>query len=223
MTNDEQTVDEYAPATNHTNETESNATGSALKSYKFVGVIDIILHPIYQVPCPYMRLFDIYGQPVTESMIQVLTSSWESSMQSRSTEPNNHPSSSLYGSDNVPVHCDDDISHVAIGDTNFIYEEHPYSQSPCLCLHVCGVGERLGLIESIVTGLPATLDSRKFEKRNSDVNSKYQNKEVDSVNRKEIGSSAPDLYFLNWMMLVAPKIGFQVTSSFYKNASASLR
>jgi hypothetical protein len=39
---------------------------------RYNGCIDIILHPIYQVPSPYIHLFDSNGQPASTSLIQSL-------------------------------------------------------------------------------------------------------------------------------------------------------
>jgi Autophagocytosis associated protein, active-site domain len=226
LTNDEQTVDEYIPTTNSKTNTDGNPSVENPTPIKFRGLIDIILHPIYRVPCPYVRLFDANGQPTSEDAIQMLTSSQRNTSHSRGSLDKPHNSSSS-ASDKVPSPnpFEDGISHLEVnaGDCKFTYEEHPYLHTPCLCLHVCGVGDRLGLIDSMATQAPLTMGPKFLDGITSESGSNHHGmEEVDGSGSKGEVSNA-DLYFLNWFMLVARKIGFQVTASFYQNASDSLR
>jgi Autophagocytosis associated protein, active-site domain len=220
LTNDEQTVDEYIPTKNFKTNIDGNPSVENPKQVKFGGLIDIILHPIYQVPCPYVRLFDANGQPASDDAIQMLTSSERNTSHLCGSLEKPHSSSSI-ASDKVPS----PISQFGVDadDSKFTYEEHPYLQTPCLCLHVCGVGDRLGLIDSIVNQAPLPMGPKHSDGKKSETDSNCHGMEAgDSVGSNGRMSNA-DLYFLNWFMLVAHKIGFQVTASFYQNASDLLR
>lgn len=224
LTNDEQTVDEYIPATSCKIDRDEKTLGASSRPTKFGGFIDIILHPIYQVPCPYVRLFDGNGQPASDDAIQMLIYSQRNTRQSCNRVLDNRHSSSSTASDNIPYPFDDGARHLEVDsdDSKFTYEEHPYLRTTCLCLHVCGVGDRLGLIDSTVTQAAATMDPRNFDVMDNDSDSNcHRNEGVNGVNSEGKASNA-DIYFLNWFMLVAHKIGFQVTASFYQDASSSL-
>lgn len=224
LTNDDLTVDECIRTTSTEIDADGNTLGANNRLIKFSGLIDIILHPIYQVPCPYVRLHDGNGQPVSEKVILTLTNS--QSNKRVNVDESHSSSSGASATVPPPSNFDDGTRHLEIevdhSKFKFTYEEHPYLQTPCLCLHVCGVGERMGLMDPTAAQVLASKGVTNFVEMKNDCDTNSHRKEgVKGVNSQDSTRNA-DLYFLNWFMLIAHTIGFQVTASFYQNASDSL-
>ena len=159
------------------------------------GHIDIILHPLYLVPCPYIQLFDSKGQPLTADHIQLLIRSFRLEM---CTGHNDCAKCETIGNTcDKEAKCSEDEKFL-----EYLYEEHPYTLTPCLCLHVCGLGASLALIDSTNT------ISNNYENRSSNLRATDGNATYPTV----------DLYLLSWFTLVGPAIGINVDMAFYQAA-----
>lgn len=179
------------------------------------GRIDIILHPLYQVPCPYIQLFDSNGQPVTADRIQLLIRTFRLEMYA------DHNRAEIDDTDKNTSYLHDCTKSETIGkayekeakcrkEKNFLeylYEEHPYTLTPCLCLHVCGLGASLALID--------TTDAISNNNQNRSSN-------LRRVRDGNISNPTTDLYLLSWFTLVGPAIGIKMDLSSYQAASEFL-
>lgn len=179
------------------------------------GRIDIILHPIFQVPCPYIQLFNSSGQPVTANCIQLLIRNYklEKSLARIAAQGGGKDKNKRYLHDFATYETagnEDNLKEISPKVDNYLeylFEEHPYTLTPCLCLHVCGLGASLALIDTPVSSLYNGCDS-----------SIKQN----CVGDKDIKLPISDLYLLSWFTLVGPAIGIDIDLSFYQLASKML-
>ena len=176
------------------------------------GLIDIILHPTYQVPCPYIRLFDSSGQPITESTYQVLMERGKVQGSSQITEKKKD-GDELF----VPDCCDEDFGDEENRDcqssANYevIYEEHPYKQIPCLCVHVCGLLPRMELLESIEHPMKSASIAKGYN------TSGDRSTDLPPCSTSMSGPDNHDKYFLHWLVLMGPTIGLHISTDLYND------
>jgi Autophagocytosis associated protein, active-site domain len=174
------------------------------------GLIDIILHPTYQVPCPYIRLFDNSGQPITDSVYQSLI---------RKKNVNGECNKKVERSKIEPLASDDcyedfdvveDLDDQPSEYYEVIYEEHPYLQIPCLCVHVCGLLPRIELLESSGQSMKSAFAAQGCQTEDNLI--------TDSLcTSATIRSNSIDNYFLHWLVLMGPTIGLEITTDLYKD------
>lgn len=176
------------------------------------GLIDIILHPTYQVPCPYIRLFDSSGQPIAGSVYQALMKKKKMQESGPCTEIKIDKNETF-----DPDHCDEDFGDLEILDVHFlesfevIYEEHPYKQTPCLCVHVCGLLPRIKLLESSGHPVGPTSTAR-CSSTDDNCNDNLRPQVTSTTSRNNL-----DKYFLHWLVLMGPTIGLDITIDLYND------
>ena len=177
------------------------------------GLIDIILHPTYQVPCPYIRLFDSSGQPITDSIYQSL-------IRQKNVQGNGKCNNKVERGKIEPLVSDDcyeDFDDVEDLDDQpsvyyeVIYEEHPYLQIPCLCVHVCGLLPRIELLESSGQSVKSTFSAQDCQTKDNLYTASLP---CTTATNK---SNSIDSYFLHWLVLMGPTIGLEITTDLYKD------
>ena len=176
---------------------DSEADGYGSHSDCFHGQIDIILHPIYLVPCPYIQLCSRNGQSMSAADLRNLI--------------NAHRYSTIAHS-----HLGNDFNNFAYGvdeEVDLTIEEHPYCQAICLCPHVCGLGHRLALLAK------CELPPQGYYAGNG-VSQGHDKQLIPTASDTQVNSNKdhlefPDFYLLNWFILVGPKIGIRHSPSFY--------
>ena len=177
------------------------------------GLIDIILHPTYQVPCPYIRLFDNTGQPITERIYQALIRKKIVQGNGQCSKVERDKIEPLISDDAYEDFDDvENIDDQPSVNYEVIYEEHPYLQIPCLCVHICGLLPRIELLES--SGQPMKSISSAQGCQTED------NLSTDSLpctTTTTTGSNSIDSYFLHWLVLMGPTIGLEITTDLYKD------
>lgn len=179
-------------------DSEANDRGS--QPAFFHGQIDIILHPIYLVPCPYIQLHGRNGQSMSVTELRDLIITQRSPAVA-------HPylGRSFSGSKGM---VDEEVEEVEV-----TIEEHPYNQAICLCPHLCGLGQRLALLsksDSPPLGCHA----------GNGVSKETDRQPIPIASDSEVDSNvdyleSPDFYLLNWFILVGPTIGIRHSPSFY--------
>ena len=221
--------------------------GSSSHQILYRGTIDIILHPIYRVPCPYVQLFDASGQPLSSEFIESLIKHHKARR-------------SLIHHDKNTGDIDRNGSHPAQNETNGTHDgnigEKNMNQYPTIessvPIDLCGGDDFLlgmelndgeGSAEFIfeehpylsvpclclhVCGLGASLAMIKSSgSPNNTADSIYNSGDMcpDTESCKEMSdkSQEPDLYFLSWFTLVGPALGIDIDLTFYKNVADRLR
>lgn len=165
----------------------------------FHGQIDIILHPIYLAPCPYIQIYNQNGRPISAGTLRNLINVHKSS----------RTASSIAGS------AFPDLVGMIDEEIEVMVEEHPFSQSICLCPHICGLGERLALLRKYnppaqgCIGKTATLG---LDRCAIPVAS---DRDIENSSLNSHEKSCKDFYLLNWFILVGPAIGIRNSPSFY--------
>ena len=177
--------------------TDSGAGSFTSDSNFFHGQIDIVLHPIYLVPCPYIQLCNRNGQSVSVAELRNLINSHRSS-----TIANSYP-----GSDFT------DAADMVEEEVEVTIEEHPYSQAICLCPHFCGLGQRLALLRKCESPPQGCYIGNW-------VSQEHDRQPIPTAGDSEVNSNidyleSSDFYLLNWFILVGPKIGIRHSPSFY--------
>ena len=174
-------------------------------SRRYHAFIDVLLHPIYEIPCPFIRMYDCLGQLLPAVITQELVArvfyrpTISDTDTSEDTKEKNH--------------------------VQFAFEEHPYLTMPCLCLHVCGVRECMTMLEPSAQNaqhlappaklaLSATLDIIGMGD-NSSINNNNDNNTDD-------GASS-DIYLLRWFSLVGPAIGLNISPLLFAKLFSSPR
>lgn len=116
------------------------------------GQLDILLHPTYSLPCPYIRLWEANGRLLS---------------------------------------CEEIASILGLSDKGdeIIAEEHPLKKTPHFVLHICGIGERLQVMDEIDKGQRA----------------------------EELSLSSSLSYFIKWLALVGPKIGIPLPPNLFQH------
>jgi len=135
------------------------------------GRLDILMHPTYSVPCPYISLWESSGQPLSIEEIEMLFGLADQSKSNGS---------------------------------ELIAEENPLTNRPSFALHVCGIGERL----------------QEMYKHEEDVD---KDEERDTAGQICETTSTSLTWFLKWLVLVGPKIGFPVSPSLFQHLGKYLR
>lgn len=178
------------------------------------GLIDIILHPTYQVPCPYIRLFDNCGQPITDNIYQTLIRKKKVQGNGRYGQCNKAEIDKI-----EPVVPDDsyedfddleNLNDQPSLNYEVIHEEHPYLQIPCLCVHVCGLLPRIELLESsgqLMKSMSSVQGCQTEDNLNTDPL---------PCTTRATRSNSLDSYFLHWLVLMGPTIGLKITTDLYK-------
>lgn len=176
------------------------------------GLIDIILHPTYQVPCPYIRLFDSSGQPVAGSVYQTLMKKKKEQESGRCTDIKIDKIESLYPDHRYEDFCvEENLDAHSSESFEIIYEEHPYKQTPCLCVHVCGILPRIKVLES--SGQPVgSTSSVRCSSTEDTCNDNLRPNVTSTTNRNNL-----DKYFLHWLVLMGSTIGLDITIDLYKD------
>jgi Autophagocytosis associated protein, active-site domain len=184
-----------------------------LSQMRVHGLIDIILHPTYQVPCPYIRLFENSGQPITDSIYQSLIRKKNVRGNGERNYKFERGKIELLASDDCCEDFDDveDLDDQPSVYYEVIYEEHPYLQIPCLCVHVCGLLPRIELLESNGQSMKSTFSAQGCQTNN--------NLNTDSLpcTAATTTSNSIDSYFLHWLVLMGPTIGLEIATDLYKD------
>jgi hypothetical protein len=147
--------------------------------------IDVVLHPVYRVPCPYLRVFTAStGQPVPVDQALTLLTGPDGAFSGAETSVGTAVEAAAEGS---PV----DIV-AAAGGAEYGVEEHPFLHMPCLCVHVCGVGECLAALAAAAGG---------------------------GRDEADLGAGP---YLARWLALVGPALGLRVSPQLFVAVQASL-
>lgn len=94
------------------------------------GYIDILLHPAYQVPCPYLRLWNRSGSYLTIEQAQPFLDKHSCCYQGDDIKLSN--SSSL-------------VSHAVFPFGRLIQDLHPYDGYACYTIHVCEISNYIDM------------------------------------------------------------------------------
>jgi hypothetical protein len=141
--------------------------------------IDVVLHPMYRVPCPYLRVFTAStGQPVPVDQALTLLTGPDGAFSGAETSAGTAVEAAAEGS---PV----GTAAAAAGGAEYGVEEHPFLHTPCLCVHVCGVGECLAALAAAAEG-----------------------------GRDEAALGAGP-YLARWLALVGPALGLRVSPQLF--------
>ena len=148
--------------------------------------MDILLHPTFRVPCPYLTLWDENGKMLPWSQVQeAMVTDYVGDS----------------GNDGSPT-----VNATKDPEFMFVQEEHPFLGSPGLCLHVCGLSERMELL-GVTSSTSADRDKG------------YKDKD-DQMRVKE---EAAGMYLLRWFAVVGPTIGMPISPTFYRQAECLFR
>ena len=171
-------------------------------SQRYHAFIDVLLHPMYEVPCPFIRMYDCRGQLLPA----VTTQSLVTRVFHRTT---------MNG-------IDTNEDGKEKNDIQFTFEEHPYLTIPCLCLHVCGVRECMAMLDlstpsamssSVIPNIMGMADN---SDSSSSISSSSNN--TDNETRSDIYC---DTYLLRWFSLVGPTIGLNISPQLFAKLSSS--
>ncbi len=102
------------------------------------GEIHFLWHPVFQVPCPYLRLWDAGGKilDLEETLIVVAAMCSDAD----STHSSKYPGYSL-SRNTVPAESVMDARHYDFG--HLVPERHPHLDTPFYSIHVCTLQARL--------------------------------------------------------------------------------
>ena len=181
------------------------ASGQHMQRYR--AFVDVLLHPMYEVPCPFIRMYDCRGQLLPAITTQSLLARVFHSPTIGGTDANKDIK---------------EEKHI-----QFTFEEHPYLTIPCLCLHVCGVRECMSMLDlsrpqerqfapSTVSDMTGIIDNNHSSSGGSNNNSNGDN----SNNTDDSASS--DMYLLRWFSLVGPAIGLHISPQLFAAKLSSL-
>ena len=141
--------------------------------------IDVVLHSMYRVPCPYVRVFTATGQsvPAERSLVLLTQLAGAYGVLQSSADGVRVWGGAVAGA-----------AGAAGGGTEYGVEEHPLLQTPCLCVHVCGVGECMAALTVAGGGGGGAGDGDEEE---------------------EGEGGGP--YMARWLALVGPALGLRMT------------
>lgn len=168
------------------------------------GVIDILMHPVYAVPSPYIRLWDqqgnllqlrevqdviIHGQRIGTSVVQ---------QQSLSSDDNRVASMK-----------------------SLVMDMHPMLDVTCYTLHICKLRD---IMESMLSGGDGVVEEEAAAATaaNSTVGCEVRGGNDDDLEAVffQHNRRLKQLYCLNWLSLVGPSIGFTMRPGQYEAAAA---
>ena len=184
-------------------------SGQHMQRYR--AFIDVLLHPMYEVPCPFIRMYDCRGQLLPTITTQSLVSRV-------------FHSPTIGGTDAKKDTKEE--NHI-----QFTFEEHPYLTIPCLCLHVCGVRECMAMLDlsrpqerkfapSAVRDMTGITDNNHSSSSSSSSSSdSSSNTDGDNSNNTD-DSASSDMYLLRWFSLVGPAIGLHISPQLFAKLSS---
>jgi hypothetical protein len=151
------------------------------------GELHVLLHPTFQVPCPYLRLWDQAGNTLsledTQFVVDGLTRSRDGIVSSaeklsgdglQSDDGNDISGGGSSSSTISDKATDVDSRRYAFG--SLMSESHPYLDTPCCTVYVCTLPVRM---TALMCGQPL------------------------------------ELYMINWWALIGPSVGIVLDKEFY--------
>jgi hypothetical protein len=129
----------------------------------YIGHIDIVLHPIFLVPFPFISMHDRCGQPVDCLVIQDIIDSYDGGRQQGPAADNEHAGDLEFC---APTNDVEDCSTLTETEIEMRYtknrvaevrgrlciDEHPILGTPCLSLHLCELPELMRLLTMTSSG-----------------------------------------------------------------------
>lgn len=161
------------------------------------GVIDILMHPVYAVPSPYIRLWDQYGNLLQLREVQDVTIHGQ-----------------RIGTITVAQSSSSDDNRVA-SLKSLVMDMHPMLDVTCYTLHICKLRDIMELMLSGggVVKEAAANSTVGGELRDRDIHEAVFFFETSTRRNRQL-----KLYCLNWLSLVGPAIGFTMRPGQYEAA-----
>lgn len=159
------------------------------------GVIDILLHPVYAVPSPYIRLWDHHGNLLQLSEVQDIIARGQRvgtavAQQSSSSHDN----------------------RVASMKT-LVMDMHPMLDITCYTLHICKLRD---IMELMLSGGDGVV--KEATAANSTVGVEVRDIIYEDDDFFQYNRQSKMMYCLNWLSLVGPSIGFMMRPVQYEAA-----
>lgn len=162
------------------------------------GTIDIMVHPTYNIPCPYLR---IWYQHTGKLLDHVEINQLMKFFNYRNSTDNNINNLSIYNN----IYYNNITDHRIYSFGQLENEMHPILDTPCYSIHVCMLQDLMK--ESILT----------YQYHH------YDRTKLNSLSDSTITCNAyHSFYLLNWISLVGNFIGFHITTEDYTSLSKLL-
>jgi hypothetical protein len=188
------------------------------------GKIDVILHPIYRVPHPYLQVFDSQGEAIDVGQVQQAID-----------EFNKVDEFCTSNSRSKPTDISLNLKTKGINGGRLSYEEHPYICAPCISLHLCELPSLLHIITKDLNEArrmstealaePEILISVDFDStpsadvltEDNETGSPFVNTHEQIEHCHQVRQNYTDLYLLHWFVVVGPSIGLQISPSMFEH------